>query len=597
MSSGLNPATRCASPSHVDCAAVPLPGSSTRRCAVSTPGDAVATRRDRPVRGHVRPPARRPSRHGGQRAPRARPRRRRPDGRQRALAEAGQPPDHPGRRPPGDGRGGGRRRPRAGGRAARDRPRRAELHGRHAGRARRAASPASSCSRSSATTPPPGWPTWERHEEVVARSTMVVVDRPASRSSCPTTCLDPRRGAPPRGVEHRPAGPVRRRPPARLPGHRPGAPGDRRAGPLREGRRDGPRRPSPPSPPSSPGSRPPSRSVLAAALGVLGAVTLYNSTEGADPVAGRPGADVPGHADRRLAVVDDGGALASIAVLVVQPAGAGGQHRRRAGQRRRQRRAGDERAPARPRRSPCRAPTSLADEARGRRSACSSTTSRCSTRPARRAAGAARRRSRSTCRPTSPTPTARSSPRPARRRSTPRGGGHPRGRATRPSRRAEQYRAADRGVAGVAAAVGDGRGAAPAARAARDGAAADDLGAPGDAGDRCGGRVGVRPAAVRSFKSTPIVSVDQPPRVDAVVLDRVELALVFGQIAPSAVAAPEPGLTFRVVSTFSDEQLAASGRHQHRRRLRRATQIAARRRRQRAVGRHTAGDHADAAHA
>ena len=43
-------------------------------------------------------------------------------------------------------------------------------------------------------------------------------------------------------------------------------------------------------------------------------------------------------------------------------------------------------------------------------------------------------------------------------------------------------------------------------------------------------------------------------------LDPVELTLVFGQIAPAAVAAPNAGLTFRVVSSLSDEQLAASGR-------------------------------------
>ena len=53
---------------------------------------------------------------------------------------------------------------------------------------------------------------------------------------------------------------------------------------------------------------------------------------------------------------------------------------------------------------------------------------------------------------------------------------------------------------------------------------------------------------------------DNPRGVDVVELDPVELTLVFGQIAPAAVAAPNAGLTFRVVSSFSDEQLAASGR-------------------------------------
>jgi hypothetical protein len=50
---------------------------------------------------------------------------------------------------------------------------------------------------------------------------------------------------------------------------------------------------------------------------------------------------------------------------------------------------------------------------------------------------------------------------------------------------------------------------------------------------------------------------DQNPRgVDAVLLDRAELLLVFAQIAPSKVAAPNPSLTFRIESRFTDEQLA-----------------------------------------
>jgi hypothetical protein len=69
-----------------------------------------------------------------------------------------------------------------------------------------------------------------------------------------------------------------------------------------------------------------------------------------------------------------------------------------------------------------------------------------------------------------------------------------------------------------------------------------------------GGRVGYR-----SLQATSPSAEDNPRSVDVVELDPVELTLVFGQIAPSAVAAPNAGLTFRVVSSFSDEQLAASG--------------------------------------
>ena len=121
-----------------------------------TPRAGVEQRRIGLFGGTFDPPARRPPRHGGQRPPRPRPRRRRADGRQRPVAEGGQPADHAGARPPGDGRGGRRRRPGPGGRPAGDRPRRAELHRRHAGRDWPSGSPAPSCSPSSATTPPPG---------------------------------------------------------------------------------------------------------------------------------------------------------------------------------------------------------------------------------------------------------------------------------------------------------------------------------------------------------------------------------------------------------------------------------------------------------
>ena len=53
-----------------------------------------------------------------------------------------------------------------------------------------------------------GLTTWERHDEVVAQSHLVVVDRPGAPVELPAGLrLAPRRGAPPRGVEHRSAGP------------------------------------------------------------------------------------------------------------------------------------------------------------------------------------------------------------------------------------------------------------------------------------------------------------------------------------------------------------------------------------------------------
>jgi hypothetical protein len=64
------------------------------------------------------------------------------------------------------------------------------------------------------------------------------------------------------------------------------------------------------------------------------------------------------------------------------------------------------------------------------------------------------------------------------------------------------------------------------------------------------------PIAVQPLRSTPIVSLDRNPRgVDAVDLDRAEVVVIFGHIAPGKVAAPNPGYNFRVVSRFADDQL------------------------------------------
>ena len=64
------------------------------------------------------------------------------------------------------------------------------------------------------------------------------------------------------------------------------------------------------------------------------------------------------------------------------------------------------------------------------------------------------------------------------------------------------------------------------------------------------------PVDVQVLRSEPIASVDVNPRgVDALALDRVEVALVFGHIAPARVAAPYAGYTYRIVSSFADGQL------------------------------------------
>ena len=64
--------------------------------------------------------------------------------------------------------------------------------------------------------------------------------------------------------------------------------------------------------------------VAAVALAALGGVTLYHSTEGADAASGVPELVFPSTPTGVVAAVDESGALASVAVLVVQPAGVGG---------------------------------------------------------------------------------------------------------------------------------------------------------------------------------------------------------------------------------------------------------------------------------
>jgi hypothetical protein len=70
------------------------------------------------------------------------------------------------------------------------------------------------------------------------------------------------------------------------------------------------------------------------------------------------------------------------------------------------------------------------------------------------------------------------------------------------------------------------------------------------------GRVTAGPVAVQPLRSSPIVSLDRNPRgVDASALDRAEVLVVFGHIAPGKVAAPNPGYNFRLVTRFGDDQL------------------------------------------
>jgi hypothetical protein len=62
----------------------------------------------------------------------------------------------------------------------------------------------------------------------------------------------------------------------------------------------------------------------------------------------------------------------------------------------------------------------------------------------------------------------------------------------------------------------------------------------------------------RGLSSSPVPAARNERDVDVVMLDRIELAFVFGQIAPGKVAAPNPALTFRVESPFDDSDLDGS---------------------------------------
>ena len=97
-----------------------------------------------------------------------------------------------------------------------------------------------------------------------------------------------------------------------------------------------------------------------------------------------------------------------------------------------------------------------------------------------------------------------------------------------------------------------------------------------------GGSVGARGLPVPS-RSTPS---ENPRGVDVSLLDQAELALVFAQIAPGKVAAPNPALTLRIEVPFSDEQLERHRLRQQRRGRLRRDLVAPVRRRQRALREH-----------
>ena len=153
---------------------------------VGSPTLAARVPAHRPVRRHVRSAARRPPGHRGQRAPRAAARPRHLDGGQRALAEAGQPGDHA----------------RSCSAWRWSRPRSRDVDGLEAGRleidhggpsytadtlrdAGGVGIPDAELFTIVGDDAAAGITTWARYDEVVARSSLVVVDRPGAPVELP----------------------------------------------------------------------------------------------------------------------------------------------------------------------------------------------------------------------------------------------------------------------------------------------------------------------------------------------------------------------------------------------------------------------------
>ena len=99
----------------------------------------------------------------------------------------------------------------------------------------------------------------------------------------------------------------------------------------------------------------------------------------------------------------------------------------------------------------------------------------------------------------------------------------------------------------VADAVGDGIG------------DADGGGATPATTDELVGRLFAGPVGWRNLTYEVPPPERNPRGVDVVVPDRAEILLVFGEIAPGRVAAPNPSLTFRIESGFPDDQLEPYG--------------------------------------
>ena len=109
---------------------------------------------------------------------------------------------------------------------------------------------------------------------------------------------------------------------------------------------------------------------------------------------------------------------------------------------------------------------------------------------------------------------------------------------------ADRYAATQAVWAAIAKAVGDG------ANSATDGSGVIDP----VLGPLLSG-----PVRHRGLGYTAPEAAENPTGVDVVELDRIESALVFGQVAPGRVSAPNRGLTFRIESPFDEVAVGEGG--------------------------------------
>ncbi len=281
--------------------------------------------------------------------------------------------------------------------------------------------------------------------------------------------------------------------------------------------------------------------IAAVALATLGGVTLYHSTEGADAASGVPELVFPSTPTGVVAAVDESGALASLAVVVVQPSGAGGSVVTVPVSADSTNGKGEDRLPIAETMA-LRGPESLEPElesmlalgidavevvdAGALAAALEGIGSFEVDLPADvTAAGGdvVAEAGRATLDPASAAAilTARDPAVPA----------------------LDQYPTATAVWSGIAAAMsGD------------DTAVADGAAVQGMLAALAGGPVGAR--GLRA--ETP--DAEQNPRgVDASLLDQADVTLVFAQVAPGKVAAPNPAITLRLEVQFSDEQLDGTG--------------------------------------